>query len=74
MTDTQRVTAAYERLRLLAVALRRAQKNYFKTRDATDLRIARDYERRMDEELDRPGPLDPPPPVQDALDFGGSAP
>ncbi len=66
------VTDAYERLRLLVKAMRHAQKNYFKTRDHNDLRISRDYERRVDAELET-NPLLPPAPKQESL-FGGLTP
>ena len=42
-----------ERLRLAAIATRRAQKNFNLSRSATDLRIARDNERRLDAEIER---------------------
>ena len=37
--------------RHLVRCLREAQREFFKTRDASHLRAAKDYERRVDEEL-----------------------
>ena len=68
------ITGAYERLRLVVVAMRRAQKNYFKFRNQTDLRIARDYERRVDAELEN-NPLATLSPVQQSsFSFGEDKP
>lgn len=53
--------AEYDTLRKLAIAYRAAQRKYFKTRSATDLRVAKDYERRLDDELKRPAGAPPPP-------------
>ena len=48
--------------RVLVLEMREAQKQYFKTRDASHLRAAKDYERRVDVELidkKQPGFFDP---------------
>jgi len=48
--------------RNLVRSLREAQRDFFKTRDASHLRAAKDYERRVDEELaekKQPGFFDP---------------
>ena len=64
--------AEHDRLRKLALLTRAAQRKYFQTRNANDLRVARDYERRLDTQLATPEGA-PPPPAQESL-FGGLTP
>jgi len=66
------IAEAYDRLKKLAQAVRAAQKKYFSTRAQEDLRVARDYERRLDAELQRT-PRDPPPVQQPVLNLFGGA-
>lgn len=47
MTPTPKISSFTN----LVKEMREAQMQYFKTKDATALRIARDFERRVDKEL-----------------------
>ena len=56
MSDAEKL----DRLRKLAAECRRAQKHYFRTSRPSDLVIAKDRERRLDEFLEEIHPDDTP--------------